>query len=68
LTDAIRRALAERLERERLRRGAGRDRFRGLDRLHRAKAQAGPAATLASHNWAEAEQFGSIFGAAPPAI
>jgi 5,10-methylenetetrahydromethanopterin reductase len=34
----------------------------------RAKAQAGPTAMLALHNWAEAEQFGSIFGAAPPAL
>jgi 5,10-methylenetetrahydromethanopterin reductase len=34
----------------------------------RAKAQAGPSAMVALHNWIEAEQFGSIFGAPPPAL
>jgi 5,10-methylenetetrahydromethanopterin reductase len=32
----------------------------------RAKAQAGPLAMIALHNWVEAEQFGSIFGPIPP--
>jgi alkanesulfonate monooxygenase SsuD/methylene tetrahydromethanopterin reductase-like flavin-dependent oxidoreductase (luciferase family) len=34
----------------------------------RAKAQAGPTAMIALHNWAEADQFGSVFGAVPPAL
>jgi 5,10-methylenetetrahydromethanopterin reductase len=34
----------------------------------RAKAQAGPTAMIALHNWAEAEQFGSIFGPVPAAL
>ena len=34
----------------------------------RAKAQAGPMAMLALHNWAEADQFGSIVGPVAPAF
>ncbi|MBF6568956.1 MAG: LLM class flavin-dependent oxidoreductase [Candidatus Binataceae bacterium] len=34
----------------------------------RAKAQAGPMASTALHNWAEADQFKSIFGPVPPAF
>jgi 5,10-methylenetetrahydromethanopterin reductase len=34
----------------------------------RARAQAGPSAMIALHNWVEADEFGSIFGAVPPAL
>jgi len=34
----------------------------------RAKAQAGPMAMLALHNWTDADQFGSIFGPIAPAF
>lgn len=34
----------------------------------RARAQAGPAAMIALHNWVEADDFGSIFGAVPPVL
>jgi 5,10-methylenetetrahydromethanopterin reductase len=34
----------------------------------RAKAQAGPLANIALHNWAEADEFGSIFGPVIPPL